>query len=486
MHQTESTEPGRTEKLSILMAVYNEQYFVEQTIDKVLGAPLPSGMERELIIVDDCSTDGTPAILERIAREHPETISLYTHETNRGKGAAIRTTIQYATGDICIIQDADLEYDPGEYQKLIQPILDGDADVVFGSRFLPSDRRRVLYFWHTLVNRFLTTLSNAFTDLHLTDMETGYKATKTSILKSIPIRSNRFDLEPELTAKFAKRGCRIYEVPISYRGRSYEEGKKITWRDGLRAVWKIVYYRFVDDIYDTPYGHAVQYRLSQTHRFNTWLADTVTPWVGKTVLEIGARLGNFTLKLLPRQFYTACDADPLHLDYLESRFGNYRWMDVRKVDLEREADFDPLQERYDTAICLDMLEHVSRDGQALENMHRVLIPGGSAIILVPQGKWLYGSLDRILEHRRRYSRRELIEKCERAGFKVNKVFSFNRIGSLLWFLNSRVLRRKNFSKLELKLFDSSIWILRRIDKLLPLPGLSLIVVAQKSGESPSS
>ena len=226
MHQTESTEPGRTEKLSILMAVYNEQYFVEQTIDKVLAAPLLSGMERELIIVDDCSTDGTPAILERIAREHPETISLYTHETNRGKGAAIRTTIQYATGDICIIQDADLEYDPGEYQKLIQPILDGDADVVFGSRFLPSDRRRVLYFWHTLVNRFLTTLSNAFTDLHLTDMETGYKATKTSILKSIPIRSNRFDLEPELTAKFAKRGCRIYEVPISYRGRSYEEGKK--------------------------------------------------------------------------------------------------------------------------------------------------------------------------------------------------------------------------------------------------------------------
>ena len=174
----------------------------------------------------------------------------------------------------------------------------------------------------------------------------------------------------------------------------------------MRAVWKIVYYRFVDDIYDTPYGHAVQYRLSQTHRFDTWLADTVTPWVGKTVLEIGARLGNFTLKLLPRQFYTACDADPLHLDYLESRFGNYRWMDVRKVDLEREADFDPLQERYDTAICLDMLEHVSRDGQALENMHRVLIPGGSAIILVPQGKWLYGSLDRILEHRRRYSRRD--------------------------------------------------------------------------------
>ena len=479
MNQKKQATSGTASKLSILIPVYNEQYFVDQLVNKVLDTSLPPDIARELVIVDDCSTDDTPTILARLAAAHPDLIYLYKHERNQGKGAAIRTAIQHASGDICIIQDADLEYDPAEYRKLIQPILDGDADVVFGSRYLPSDRRRVLYFWHTLMNRTLTTFSNAFTDLNLTDMETGYKATRTSILKSIPIRSNHFDLEPELTAKFAKRGCRIYEVPISYRARSYEEGKKITWRDGLRALWTIVYYRFVDDIYDTPYGHAVLYRLSQTHRLNTWLADTLAPRVGKRVLEIGARLGNITLKLLPRQSYTASDTDPLHLDYLQSRFGNYSWMDVRKIALDNAADFTALRARFDTAICLDVLEHIPEDEKGLENIYETLVPGGSAILLVSQGQWLYGSLDRILKYHRRYSRQELIDKCRGAGFEVKEVFSFNRIGALMWFFNSRVFRRRNFGKLQLKIFDSFIWLLRRIDKFLPLPGLSLIVVAQK-------
>jgi glycosyltransferase involved in cell wall biosynthesis len=486
MDQKKQTTSGIASKLSILIPAYNEQYFVEQLINKVLDVPLPLGIERELVIVDDCSTDDTPAILARIAAAHPDIIRLYMHDHNQGKGAAIRTTIQHATGDICIIQDADLEYDPSDYQKLIQPILDGDADAVFGSRYLPSDRRRVLYFWHTLMNKSLTTFSNMFTNLDLTDMETGYKTTRTSILKSIPLRSNRFDLEPELTAKLAKRGCRIYEVPISYRGRSYEEGKKITWTDGVRAIWKIIYFRFVDDIYDTPYGHAVQHRLSQTHRFNAWLADTVAPWVGERVLEIGARLGNMTLKLMPRHHYVVSDVDPLHLDYLKSRFGNYSWMDVKKIDLENAADFAPLQERFDTVVCLDVLEHVDEDERALENIYRALIPGGSAILVVPQGKWLYSSLDRIMEYRRRYSRQELTEKCERVGFKINKVASFNRIGSLVWLLNSCLLRRKNLGKLQLKIFDSFIWVLRRIDKFLPLPGLSLIGVVQKPETAPKT
>ena len=479
MHSQEQPGLRASHRLSVLMPVYNEQYSVRQIIHKVLTAPLPAGVERELIIVDDCSADDTPSILASVASEHPETIRLFSHKVNQGKGAAIRTSIQHASGDICVIQDADLEYDPAEYPKLIEPILDGDADVVYGSRYLPSDRRRVLYFWHSLVNRALTTLSNMLTDLTLTDMETGYKATKTSILKSIPIRCNRFDLEPELTAKFAKRGCRIYEVPISYRGRSYEEGKKITWRDGVRAIWKIVYYRFVDDIYDTPYGHAVMHRLSQTHRFNKWLADTVSPWVGENVLEIGARLGSITLKLIPRQSYTVSDVDPLHLDYLRTRFGNYSWMSVREVDAQKAADFDPLQETFDTVVCLNVLEHVARDEEALANVRRALVPGGSAIILAPQGQWLFSSLDRILGYHRRYSRRDLTEKCGRAGLDVIQVRSFNRVGSLVWLLNSWILRRKNLGKLQLKLFDSLIWLWRRIDRFLPLPGLSLIVVARR-------
>ena len=474
-----NSETAQLHRLSILMPVYNEQYFVEQIVERVLSVPLPQGIERELVIVDDCSTDGTRTILERISKEHPDVVRLLLHETNQGKGAAIRTAVKEATGDLTIIQDADLEYDPKDYEKLLQPILMGDADVVYGSRFAPSEYRRVMFFWHSLGNSFLTTLSNIFTDLNLTDMETCYKATKASILKSIPIRSDRFGIEPELTAKFAKRGCRIYEVPITYRGRTYEEGKKITWRDGLKALFTIVYFWVKDDIYEELYGHAILYQLSQTHRFNTWMAETVKPWMGDSVLEIGAGLGNLTQKLTPRKSYTISDMDPLHLEYLRNRFRFFPSMEVRKVDLENPADFDPLEGRFDSIVCLNVLEHVEKEGQALENMYRALRPGGSAIILVPQGRWLFGSLDTVLGHYRRYSRKALIDRCERAGFTVKRAFSFNRVGLFPWFFNGRILHRKNFGKLQLKIYDSFIWLWRLVDRFLPWPGLSVIGIAEK-------
>ncbi len=467
------------QKLSILIPVFNERYFVEQVVAQVLDAPLPPGIERELILVDDGSTDGTQQILQQIVNEHPELIQLHFHETNQGKGAAVRTAIRHATGDICIIQDADLEYDPQDYEKLLRPILNGDADVVYGSRFLSSTYRQVHSFWHAVGNRFLTTLSNIFTDLVLTDMETCYKAAKSSILKSIPIRSNRFGIEPELTAKFAKRGCRIYEVPISYRGRTYDEGKKIKWRDGLNAVWTILYYRLVDDLYEEHYGRINLHSLSRTHRFNAWKADKIKPWVGETVLEIGAGLGGITLKLLPRQRYTVSDLDPPRLDYLKSRFGNYVWMDVKKADLENSADFDALETCFDTVVCLNVLEHTDRDEHALENIYRALVPGGTAIVLLPQGPWLYGPLDRSLGHRRRYSRRELIKQCERAGFVVERTASFNRIGLLFWLINGTLLRRKRLNKLQLKFYDSFVWLWRILDRVLPVPGLSIIAIARK-------
>ena len=468
----------RNAKLSILIPVYNEQFFIRQLIEKVVAAPLPPGVGRELIIVDDGSTDQTPQILKALSQKHREHIRLHTHPANRGKGAAIRTCIAHATGDICIIQDADLEYDPEDYPKVIQPILDGDADVVYGSRFLPSDRRRVLYFWHALGNRILTNFSNMLTDLNLSDMETGYKATKTSILKSIPIRSNGFDLEPELTAKFAKRGCRIYEVPISYRGRSYDEGKKITWRDGFRAFARILYFRLIDDMYESAYHHA-QYRLSRTTRLNRWLSDEIVSHVGMRVLELGAGMGNITLKMLPRSSYHATDIDPLHLDYLQSRFGHYSWVTVSRVDVADSTHMEPLQGQFDTVLCLDVLDQVEEDEVALANMSRALSPGGRTILTVSQGKWLYGPLDRVLGQVRRYSRAEITGKCQRAGLVVEETRAFNRVGSLVWFFNSLLLRRKRIGKLQLKIFDSSVWLLRYLDRLLPLPGASLIVVARR-------
>jgi glycosyltransferase involved in cell wall biosynthesis len=227
-------------KVSLLMPVFNERYTCEEIVRRVVEAPLPGGMERELVLVNDCSTDGTDEIIARLVEKHPREIRSIRHATNQGKGAAIRTAIANATGDFSIFQDADLEYDPRDYCRLLGPLMDGQADAVFGSRFLPSDRRRVLYYWHSLGNKFLTTLSNMLTGLNVTDMETCYKAFRTEILKTIPIRSNDFGMEPELTAKVAKRGLRVYEVPVSYHGRTYQEGKKINWQDGFKALWTML------------------------------------------------------------------------------------------------------------------------------------------------------------------------------------------------------------------------------------------------------
>jgi glycosyltransferase involved in cell wall biosynthesis len=225
-------------KLSIVIPVYNERETLPKTLARVQATPF----DKEIILVDDGSTDGTRAWLETL-RDPGIVVVLQPH--NQGKGAALRTGFQRATGDVVLIQDADLEYDPADYPRLLQPILDDQADVVFGSRF-GGESHRVLFFWHFVGNRFLTTLSNMFTNLNLSDMETGYKVFRTGIVRRLTLRSNRFGFEPEVTAKVARLGCRIYEVAISYHGRSYEEGKKITWKDGFAAIGCILRYRFFD------------------------------------------------------------------------------------------------------------------------------------------------------------------------------------------------------------------------------------------------
>jgi len=225
-------------KLSVVIPVYNEIGTIREILERVRAVPIP----KEVIVVDDGSSDGTGDVLRVLSS--PESVTLY-HDRNRGKGAALRTGFARVTGDVVLVQDADLEYDPFEYPRLLKPILEDKADVVYGSRF-GGESHRVLYFWHYVGNRFLTTLSNMFTNLNLADMETCYKVFRADLLKRLRLRSNRFGFEPEFTLKVARLGCRIYEVAVSYHGRNYASGKKITWKDGVSAIFCIVWYRFFD------------------------------------------------------------------------------------------------------------------------------------------------------------------------------------------------------------------------------------------------
>ena len=465
-------------KLSILMPVYNERTVVERCISHVLVAPLLENMQRELVIVDDRSTDGTYDILERLAAAHPE-IRLFRHEVNRGKGAAVRTAIEQATGDFSLIQDADLEYDPSEYPVLLRPLLDGRADAVFGSRYLAGGQTRVLLFWHSVINKTLTTVSNMFCNLNLTDMETCYKVFRTDLLKSIPIRSDRFGFEPEIVMKSAKRKLRIYEVPISYHGRTYEEGKKIGWKDGIKAFGVILKFWLIDDLYATPYGRAFLNNLTGTPQYLSWVSRVLRPFLGDSVLEVGAAIGNISARLMSRRLlYVAGEKDPLYLHALSNRFLRTPNVSVRKLDPECAADFEGLDGTFDTVLCVNVLEYVDDPAATVAILRKTLRPGGCLIVLVPQGKGLYGSLDRNMGHKRRFHRDEAIRLLQEAGFKVERARSLNKISALSWWINGRLLGASYISKFMLKAFDKTVWIWRRVDPLLPWRGLSLIVVAR--------
>ena len=468
--------------LSILIPLYNEEEFISSLLDRVLAAPLPEGIDRELIVVDDCSTDGSAEIAEAKAAEAPGLIRVLRHSRNQGKGAAIRTAIDAAHGEISIIQDSDLEYDPREYSSLIQPILEGNADVVYGSRFMNAGARRVLYYWHTVANRFLTGLCNMVSDLNLTDMETCYKVFRTSLLRSIPLRSNRFGMEPELTIKVARREVRIYELPISYHGRSYEEGKKIGFWDAVQAVFVILRYSFTKDIYKGT-GPEVLDVLSGARNFNRWMADTIRPYVGKRVLEIGAGIGNLTRQLVARrELYVVGDIDEEHLARLKTRFHHRSNLQVCTCDLTHPGDFVRFTETMDSVVCLNVLEHVEDDLQGLRNIHSALRPGGRAIILVPHGQEVFGTLDVALGHFRRYKHSELQERMESTGFRVDRILEFNRISRPGWYVTGRILKRTTLSPFQLKVFDRLVWLWRRIDAHIPWPPTSIIAIGVKKSE----
>src|SRR5450432_1258999 len=433
-------------KLSILMPVYNERTVVERCISLVLTAPIPENMERELVIVDDCSTDGTFAILQRMAAAFPQ-IQLYQHAQNRGKGAAVRTAIENASGDFSLIQDADLEYDPCEYPKLLRPLLDGHADAVFGSRYLAGDQSRVLPFWHSMINKGLTLVSNMFCNLNLTDMETCYKVFRTDLLKSIPIRSDRFGFEPEIVMKSAKRKFRIYEVPISYHGRTYEEGKKIGWKDGLKALGVILKFWLIDDLYAAPYGRGVLNNLTGTPQYLSWLARKLRPHVGDAVLEVGAGIGNIAGRLMGRRvLYVAAEKDPLHLHALHNRFLRTPNVVVQRIDPEVLEDLAGLENCFDTILCLNVLEYLDNPEAVIRSLAAALMSGGRIVALVPNKTGLFGTLDETLGHKRRYGAKEIQQLFESQGCAVEQSQAINRAGTPTWWPYSKVLRVRRINK----------------------------------------
>ncbi|MBW6467487.1 MAG: glycosyltransferase [Brevefilum sp.] len=464
-------------KLSVLMPVYNERRTLREIVARVLKQEIPGVDQVEVIIVDDCSTDGSGEIIRQLHQEHPQVIQPILMAENQGKGHAIRRAILAASGDIAIIQDADLEYDPADYETVLGPIIAGQADVVYGSRFAEREQRRVLYFRHTLANRFLTFLSNCFTNLNLTDMETCYKAFRVELAKTIPIRSKRFGIEPELTAKFAKRKLRIFEVPISYHGRTYAEGKKITWKDGIIAFFTIIKYWLIDDMFEGDYAHKDLIDMEAAPKYTEWTLARTRPYVGDLLLEIGSGIGNNVRILMQYTDVIATEVDPTYLQVLSNAYLNTPGVDVRVWDATQPPPPDLPQP--DSILCSNVIEHIEDDQVVVINADQVLKPGGNMIFIVPRGQRLYSSLDTAIGHLRRYDEEHLRKLFTDMGYAVEELFTLNKIGVLGWWYRGKVAKQKAIGRFGLKVFNVLVPAFKLIDPILPWKGLSLVIVARK-------
>lgn len=466
-------------RLSVLVPIYNERWTLEGLLERVLQSPID--LELEVIAVDDGSSDGSWEILQAMARGD-ERIHALRHPENRGKGAAIRTAIRQLSGDVAIIQDADLEYDPRDFPRMLEPILEGKADAVFGSRFTGTPRR-VLMFWHALANRFLTLAANVLNDLNLTDMETGYKAIRTDVLKQLALRSDSFAIEPELTCRLAQWGAKIYEVPISYSGRTYQEDKKVRAADGLRALAAMLYCRFWDTRFTSHTGMYVLKSMARAQAYNRWTLEQCRPFLGQVVLEAGAGIGNVSTLLSNRRKLLVVDHDPVHLSQLRERFANRRNIKALQADLTDPNCGDVWREdEPDTIFCSNVLEHLYPDQQVLRSFHDSLAAGGHCVIIVPANPDIYTPLDEALGHYRRYTEDDLRKKMEAAGFQVVYAKQFCKLGSCGWWLNGRVLGRRHLTPRQMIWFDRLWPISRHLDRWLPIPGMSLMMVGRRAAE----
>jgi SAM-dependent methyltransferase len=469
--------------LSVLMPIHNDVSTLRAVVARVLRSPVSLPME--LVCVDAGSRDGSANLLDELA-EADDRIRVIRQPTNTGPGAALREAIRHMRGDVAIIQDADIEYDPADFPALLGPMLQGKADAVFGSRFAATAQRRVLGYWSAAVNKALTWIFNILNDVNLTDIEARYKVVRADVLRQIPLKNDGVGVGRELSARLAQWNLRLFEVPVNYHRRTDSQRRQMSWKDAVSAVWCLLKCRFIDTRFTTHDGYHILQSVRYARRFNKWMLRQFDVYIGQRVLEAGCGIGNFTELLLGRQRLICVDNDQLYIEMIRSRFSHLTNLRVLNANLADPAICDDLSyERLETVICLNVLEHISSDQQVLRTYSDVLVPGGRVVILVPAHPALYSECDKALGHERRYTRAELESKIEAAGFEVESIREFNRLGLIGWSIN-KLRRRADLSPREMRTFELLLPLAKVFERLQLWPGLSLIVVGRKPLTTPAN
>ena len=477
-------------KLSVVVPFYNELRTLPTVIDRLLKVDFGAlGLETELIFVDDGSTDAGRSLLDPLPRED---VRVIVHPTNRGKGAAVKTGLEAATGDLLCIQDADLEYDPRDLPALIQPILEGDYDVVYGSRFRGSAAG--LYYTHRVANRLLNLMVNVAFNRYLSDVYTGYKVFTRQAFRGL-----------NLTAHFLRKGLVIFEVPISYRARTYAEGKKIHFKDGFLAAGAVMRYRLrrppektgpaAFGAPDEPglmravEGGATIHTLgledlATAQRYRRYLFGLLAPYLGPSVLEVGAGLGDFSAQLLDRDRLIVNDNDPICVRALDERFGERPGIEILPADVLKLKVEPPV----DSVVAVNVLERMDDDVAALRSMARTTLPGGRLLLVVPAYPSLAGAYDEALGHQRRYTPDTLRTAVENAGLVPEVVRPVNLLGGLAWWAAVRVGRQARPTPTLVRLYDRLVVPAERAleRRLQPRFGQSILCVAQVPQGAPQT